>query len=88
MSEDDLLALAQLHDPVRRALYEFVVARAGAGRAEAAEAAGVSRTLAAHHLDRLVEAGLLESGFQAPVRKGPGSGRPAKVYRRAAGSAR
>lgn len=55
------------------------------GRGEAADAAGVSRTLAGHHLDKLVEAGLLESGFRAPVKKGPGSGRPAKVYRRAGG---
>ncbi|MEU4574399.1 helix-turn-helix domain-containing protein [Nonomuraea sp. NPDC023979] len=86
MSDDDLDALALLHDPVRRSLYEAVAGRGGeVGRAEAAEAAGVSRTLAGHHLDRLVEAGLLESGFRAPERKGPGSGRPAKVYRRAAG---
>ncbi|MFI6532501.1 helix-turn-helix transcriptional regulator [Nonomuraea sp. NPDC050547] len=81
---DDLDALAHLQDPVRRALYDHVVARGGeVGRAEAAEAAGVSRTLAAHHLDKLVEVGLLEAGFRAPDKKGPGSGRPAKVYRRA-----
>ncbi|MEV4836815.1 helix-turn-helix domain-containing protein [Nonomuraea sp. NPDC049486] len=86
MSDDDLDALALLHDPVRRSLYEAVAGRGGeVGRQEAAEAAGVSRTLAGHHLDKLVEAGLLESGFRRPERGGPGSGRPAKVYRRAAG---
>lgn len=86
MSGDDVAVVAQLHDPVRRALYDFVVgAGEGVGRGAAAEAVGVSRTLAAHHLDRLVEVGLLESGFRAPVKKGPGSGRPAKVYRRAPG---
>jgi predicted ArsR family transcriptional regulator len=86
VSHDDLDALSLLHDPVRRALYEVVAASGGdLGRAEAAEAAGVSRTLAGHHLDKLVEAGLLESGFRAPEKKGPGSGRPAKVYRRVAG---
>ncbi|GAA3557835.1 helix-turn-helix domain-containing protein [Nonomuraea rosea] len=86
MSSDDLDALALLHDPVRRSLYEAVVAGGGdVGRGEAAEAAGVSRTLAGHHLDRLVEAGLLESGFRPQEKKGPGSGRPAKVYRRARG---
>ncbi|MDF2708672.1 MAG: helix-turn-helix protein [Nonomuraea muscovyensis] len=86
MSDDDLDALALLHDPVRRSLYEVVAGSGGeVGRAEAAEAAGVSRTLAGHHLDRLVEAGLLESGLRQPERRGPGSGRPAKVYRRAAG---
>ncbi|GAA3468912.1 helix-turn-helix transcriptional regulator [Nonomuraea roseola] len=80
----DLEALAQLNDPVRRSLYAFVSASGGeVGRGEAAAAAGVSRTLAAHHLDKLVEAGLLEAGFRAQERKGPGSGRPAKVYRRA-----
>ncbi|NUO99226.1 MAG: transcriptional regulator [Nonomuraea sp.] len=86
MSSDDLRVLGLLHDPVRRSLYEAVAAGGGdVGRGEAAEAAGVSRTLAGHHLDKLVEAGLLESGFRAPDKKGPGSGRPAKVYRRARG---
>ncbi|MEV0234368.1 helix-turn-helix domain-containing protein [Nonomuraea sp. NPDC050786] len=86
MSSDDLDALSLLHDPVRRSLYAVVAARGGdVGRGEAAEAAGVSRTLAGHHLDKLVEAGLLESGFRAQEKKGPGSGRPAKVYRRARG---
>ncbi|TDD04147.1 transcriptional regulator [Nonomuraea deserti] len=86
MSSDDLDALALLHDPVRRSLYDVVAGSGGdVGRGEAAEAAGVSRTLAGHHLDRLVEAGLLESGLRRPEKKGPGSGRPAKVYRRASG---
>ncbi|MGW0202924.1 helix-turn-helix transcriptional regulator [Nonomuraea sp. NPDC003201] len=86
MSSDDLDALALLHDPVRRSLYAAVAGHGGdVGRGEAAEAAGVSRTLAGHHLDKLVEAGLLESGFRQQEKKGPGSGRPAKVYRRARG---
>ncbi|MFI6503586.1 helix-turn-helix transcriptional regulator [Nonomuraea typhae] len=81
---DDLEALAQLQDPVRRALYDYVVAAGGeVGRGPAAEAVGVSRTLAAHHLDKLVEAGLLTAGLRAQEKKGPGSGRPAKVYARA-----
>ncbi|GGL17606.1 ArsR family transcriptional regulator [Sphaerisporangium melleum] len=75
-----------LRDPVRRALYEYVVAQGHeVGRDEAARAAGVGRTLAAFHLDKLVEAGLLVSGFRHLTgRTGPGSGRPAKVYRRSA----
>jgi predicted ArsR family transcriptional regulator len=86
VSDDDLQALGLLQDPVRRSLYDAVAAGGGeVGRTEAAQAAGVSRTLAGHHLDKLVEAGLLESGFRPQERKGPGSGRPAKVYRRAAG---
>ncbi|WP_067826129.1 helix-turn-helix transcriptional regulator [Actinomadura kijaniata] len=81
---EDIDAIAALQDPVRRRLYEFVAARGReVGRNEAAEAVGVQRTLAAFHLDRLVEAGLLESGSRRLTgRSGPGAGRPAKVYRR------
>ncbi|MEV5410700.1 helix-turn-helix domain-containing protein [Thermopolyspora sp. NPDC052614] len=85
MSAEDLGALGALQDPVRRALYEYVSAQGReVSRGEAAEAAGIQRTLAAFHLDRLVEAGLLEVGSRRLTgRSGPGSGRPAKVYRRA-----
>ncbi|MER6630502.1 helix-turn-helix domain-containing protein [Streptomyces sp. NPDC000987] len=84
---EDIEAIAALQDPVRRRLYEYVVAQGReVGRNEAAEAAGVARTLAAHHLDRLTEAGLLESGSRRLTgRSGPGAGRPAKVYTRARG---
>ncbi|MFE9043576.1 helix-turn-helix transcriptional regulator [Streptomyces sp. NPDC007818] len=83
----DIDAIAMLQDPVRRRLYEYVVAQGReVGRNEAAEGAGVARTLAAHHLDKLTEAGLLESGSRRLTgRSGPGAGRPAKVYTRAAG---
>ncbi|MFF8610497.1 helix-turn-helix transcriptional regulator [Streptomyces sp. NPDC015346] len=82
---EDIDAIAMLQDPVRRRLYEYVAAQGReVGRNEAAEAAGVARTLAAHHLDRLTEAGLLESGSRRLTgRSGPGAGRPAKVYTRA-----
>ncbi|MEU7942701.1 helix-turn-helix transcriptional regulator [Microbispora bryophytorum] len=84
MTSDDLESMTVLGDPVRRALYRFVAEQGrDVSRNEAAEAAGVQRTLAAHHLDKLVEAGLLESGFKRLSGKaGPGGGRPAKVYRR------
>ncbi|GGV22286.1 ArsR family transcriptional regulator [Streptomyces filipinensis] len=84
---EDIDAIAALQDPVRRRLYEYVVSQGReVGRNEAAEAAGVARTLAAHHLDRLTEAGLLESGSRRLTgRSGPGAGRPAKVYTRARG---
>ncbi|GAA2154178.1 helix-turn-helix transcriptional regulator [Actinomadura napierensis] len=83
---EDIEAVALLQDPVRRRLYEVVVARGReVGRNEAAEAAGVGRTLAAFHLDKLVDAGLLEAGSRRlSGRSGPGAGRPAKVYRRSA----
>ena len=69
-------------DPVRRHLYEYVTSRSGpVTREEAAAAAGIGRTLAAYHLDKLTEAGLVEAGYARPEgRGGPGAGRPAKHY--------
>ncbi|HEU5389006.1 MAG TPA: helix-turn-helix domain-containing protein [Streptosporangiaceae bacterium] len=80
-----LAALSSLADPVRRHLYEFVTSRPGpVTREEAAAAAGISRTLAAYHLDKLTESGLIEAGYARPGgRGGPGAGRPAKHYVRA-----
>jgi predicted ArsR family transcriptional regulator len=44
----------------------------------------LGRGIASHHLDRLAEEGLLEIDFRRlNDRRGPGAGRPAKVYRRA-----
>ena len=79
---DDLSPLA---DPVRRRLYVLVAESAEpVGRDEAATRAGVSRALAAFHLDRLVEAGLLKAEFRRlSGRTGPGAGRPSKLYARA-----
>ena len=84
---DDLDVLGSLADPVRRRLYRHVAGSPDAvGRDAAARAAGVSRSLAAFHLDKLVDAGLLRGGLPAAVGAyGAGAGRPAKVYRRAAG---
>ena len=84
MTQEWLAALSSLDDPVRRRLYEFVSGRAEpVGRDEAAGAAGIGRPLAAYHLDRLVESGLLSASYQRPAgRGGPGAGRPAKMYAR------
>jgi predicted ArsR family transcriptional regulator len=83
---DDVARLYSLGDPTRRALYEYVSSRPEpTGRDEAAAAAGIGRTLAAYHLDRMVEDGLFEVSFARRTgRTGPGAGRPAKFYRRAA----
>jgi predicted ArsR family transcriptional regulator len=82
---DDIAAIALLDEPARRALYDVVVgARDAVSRDEAAASAGVSRALAAFHLDRLVEGGLLTAEYRRlSGRTGPGAGRPAKLYRRA-----
>ena len=87
-SEDldrQLSSLAGLGDPIRRALYRYVAERATpASRDDAARAAGISRPLAAYHLDKLVDDGLLEPRYQRRGgRQGPGAGRPAKHYVRA-----
>ena len=80
--ERDLRAVALLEEPIRRRLYEWVVEHGlPVGRDEAAEAVGISRGLAAFHLDRLVDAGLLRAEYRRLTgRTGPGAGRPAKLY--------
>jgi predicted ArsR family transcriptional regulator len=86
-ARDPIAMAALLSEPVRRALYEFVVGRDDAvDRDEAAAAAGIGRPLAAFHLDRLAAAGLLDVEYRRRSgRTGPGAGRPAKLYRRARG---
>jgi predicted ArsR family transcriptional regulator len=78
----DLDALSRLDDPVRRRLYEWVAEHdEPVTRDEAAAAAGIGRTLAAYHLDKLADQGLLTVSFgRPPGRRGPGAGRPAKLY--------
>jgi predicted ArsR family transcriptional regulator len=45
---------------------------------------GIARSVAAFHLDRLVADGLLATEYRRlSERRGPGAGRPAKLYRRA-----
>jgi len=82
---DPVEVVALLGEANRRRLYEFVSAsREPVGRDEAAAALGISRELAAFHLDRLVAGGLLETEYRRRSgRSGPGAGRPAKLYRRA-----
>ncbi len=82
---DGLAAISALGESSRRALYEYVAA-AGAwvSRDVAAEAVGLQRGTAAHHLDRLAADGLLDVDFRRlSGRQGPGAGRPSKLYRRA-----
>lgn len=85
-SDDELTAVSALGEPNRRALYEYVASHGGwVSRDEAADAVGLERGTAAHHLDRLASEGLLEVDYQRRTgRRGPGAGRPAKLYRRAA----
>ena len=75
-------ALAVLADPLRRRLYERVrTAGHPVSRDQAADFAGISRSLAAFHLDKLVARGLLTFEYARPEgRTGPGAGRPSKMY--------
>jgi len=82
--EHQIAAIASLHDPTRRGLYLYVARRhRDVGRDEAARALHISRALAAFHLDKLAQQGLLDTTYRRlHDRRGPGAGRPAKLYRR------
>ena len=72
-----------LTEPTRRRVYDAVrTAREPLTRDQVAAATGVTRRLAAFHLDLLAEGGLLDVDYARPAgRTGPGAGRPAKRYR-------
>ena len=85
-SRDKLARLTSLAEPARRALYEFVIRQGHeVSRDEASKGVKITRALAAFHLDRLVDDGLLDAIYRRPEgRSGPGAGRPSKLYKRAA----
>jgi len=59
-SSQSITAVAALDEPSRRAMFEFIRrTRRPVTRDEVAEHVGISRKLAAFHLERLVEVGLL-----------------------------
>ena len=82
--DDQLAGIGALQDPVRRRLYRFVAgSRESVSREQAAAGVGVQKALAAFHLDKLADEGLLATEFRRLTgRSGPGAGRPAKLYRR------
>ncbi|MDI3315188.1 MAG: helix-turn-helix domain-containing protein [Mycobacterium sp.] len=82
---DAVARLSSLADPLRRRLYEYVASRdEPVARDDVAAAAGISHKLAAYHLDKLADAGILTVSYaRPPGRSGPGAGRPAKRYLRA-----
>lgn len=81
-SEKDLATAAVLADELRRSIYGFVrEARRPVSREDVAAATGISSRLAAFHLEKLLEQGLLKSHYARPKeRGGPGAGRSAKYY--------
>jgi predicted ArsR family transcriptional regulator len=88
VNQDDLDArleqVAVLGEPVRRALYRYVIAQPQpVSRDQAAAGVGAARHVAKFHLDKLADDGLLDVHYaRPPGRGGPGAGRPAKLYTR------
>jgi predicted ArsR family transcriptional regulator len=82
-----IASVAVLDDPTRRAMFDFVAASGSAvTRDVAAEALHLSRRVAALHLDKLADHGLLTVEYRRlNNRTGPGAGRPAKLYRCSSG---
>jgi|SRR5690348_421 len=78
---DQWSVVAALADASRRSLYDYVRRQDHpVAREEAADATGMSRNLAAFHLDKLVETGLLAARYEAPADRPRGRGRAPKVY--------
>jgi predicted ArsR family transcriptional regulator len=88
MTDGDLVerlaGIAALADPIRRDLYFYVSGQPGpVSRDQASDALGIARHVAKFHLDKLAEEGLLDTSFRRlSERRGPGAGRPAKLYTR------
>lgn len=84
--EQRIAAIAALDQPIRRDLYRLLSASdRWVTRDEAAAALGVARSVAAFHLDKLADSGVVEVRFERTSgRRGPGAGRPSKLYRPAA----
>lgn len=82
-----VVGIAALDHPVRRDLHRLLMASGEwTSRDQAAAAAGRPRSVAAFHLDRLADAGVLEVRYERlGGRQGPGAGRPAKLYRAVSG---
>ncbi len=75
-------AVAALADELRGPIYAFVRAQARpVSRDEVAAHMGISRGLAAFHLDKLIDAGWLTASYaRPPGRSGRGAGRTSKYY--------
>ncbi len=81
---DRVAGIAALADPIRRDLFLYVSAQSDpVSRDQASDALGIARHTAKFHLDKLAEEGLLDTSFKRlSERRGPGGGRPTKLYTR------
>ena len=80
--ERRIAGIAALDQPLRRELYRLLASSPHrVSRDEAAAALDVARSVAAFHLDKLVEAGVADVRYERTTgRIGPGAGRPSKLY--------
>jgi predicted ArsR family transcriptional regulator len=78
----DDLAANVLADRTRRSVYLYVKQqRDPVGVNQVADRFGLHRNAAKFHLDKLLQAGLLEAEFRRiNGKRGPGAGRPSKLY--------
>ncbi|MGW9027246.1 helix-turn-helix transcriptional regulator [Streptomyces sp. NPDC055722] len=81
LDHTSLTTLAALGDDLRRHMFDFIrQERRPVTREEVAASLGISRKLAAFHLDKMVAVGLLQSRYEAPVGVIHKVGRRPKVY--------
>ncbi|HET7483658.1 MAG TPA: transcriptional regulator [Actinomycetota bacterium] len=74
-------AIGSLADDHRWAMYAHIrESRRPLSREEVAAEIGISTKLAAFHLDKLVDLGLLKAHYARRGPGGPGAGRPSKLY--------
>jgi predicted ArsR family transcriptional regulator len=80
--ERGLSAISALEEHLRRSMYLYIRSQTHpVSRDEAASRVGISRKLAAFHLDRLVERGLLTASYgHPPDRPKDRAGRTSKLY--------
>ena len=79
--EHRVAGVASLDNALSRRAYRLVMQDRWVTRDRVAGHLGVARSVAAFHLDKLVDAGLLTTRFErVSGRTGPGAGRPAKLY--------
>src|SRR6187401_404666 len=82
---DRVRGIAALDHPLTLGAYRLLAERGEVSREAAADALDVARSVAAFHLDKLVDNGLADVRFERLTgRSGPGAGRTAKLYRRSA----
>ncbi len=80
---DQVKAVAALENVISQNIYRLVIDKGWVSRDEAAEALDLARSVAAFHLEKLVDTGLLKVRYERRTgRTGPGAGRPSKLYGR------